>query len=114
MVLLVKKRAAPSSHSYVGCHMFASRGIDIEAAKKNGEWERASSIDERPDAAVPEDFKKALEKNKKAKKNFFNFAPSYRKQYIWWILSAKRDETRAKRIKETIEAAEQNRKPGLK
>lgn len=86
----------------------------IEAAKKSDEWSRASSISERPSAEVPEDLKRALDRNKKAKQNFFNFAPSYQKQYIWWILSAKRDETRAKRIKETVDAAAKNRKPGLK
>ncbi len=62
---------------------------------------------------VPEDLEKALGSNKKALKNFNNFSPSGRKQYIWWVVSAKRKETRKKRIKETVKRALQNKKAGV-
>jgi uncharacterized protein YdeI (YjbR/CyaY-like superfamily) len=59
---------------------------------------------------IPLDLKQALEKNKKAKQNFYNFAPSYKRMYIIWVHTAKRQETRIKRIKEVIERAKRNQK----
>lgn len=60
------------------------------------------------------DIVRALKKNKKAWKHYNNLAPSYRKRYIQWIAAAKRDETRARRLKETLQALERNEKPGMK
>jgi len=62
---------------------------------------------------TPAELKKLLETNKKAKENFNNFAPSYRRSYIWWIETAKRKETREKRIKEVFQRSKENKKPGL-
>jgi uncharacterized protein YdeI (YjbR/CyaY-like superfamily) len=50
----------------------------------------------------PEYLTKLLAKNKKAKENWDKFAPSHRKEYLEWITSAKRDETRDKRLAQTI------------
>lgn len=60
---------------------------------------------------VPEGLKMALEKDKIAKKNFENFAPSYRKFYIYSILRAKRQETKDKRIKIVVDRSRKNKKP---
>jgi len=62
---------------------------------------------------IPPDLKKALAINKKACENFTNFAPSYKKLYIGWISSAKKKETREKRIKQIVRWAAQNKKPGM-
>ncbi len=62
---------------------------------------------------IPLAFKRALAKNKKALGNFENFAAGYRRMYIEWIAAAKKDETREKRIKQVIEWAARNRKPGM-
>ncbi|WP_118951058.1 YdeI/OmpD-associated family protein [Taibaiella helva] len=51
---------------------------------------------------VPEAFRKALAKNKKAQAVFEQFAPSHRKEYLEWISEAKREETRTKRIEQAI------------
>ena len=82
----------------------------VELAKKSGEWDKASS---REMPTVPPDLKKALAGNPKAEENFNNFAPSYWKQYLWWVDSAKREETRQRRIREVVKRAEENRKPGI-
>lgn len=63
--------------------------------------------------AIPPDLKKALSTNKKARENFTNFAPSYRRLYIGWITDAKKQETREKRIRQTVERSAQNKKPGM-
>ncbi len=60
---------------------------------------------------TPTELKKLLEKNKTAKENFENFAPSYKRFYIYWIEKAKRKETREKRAKEVFKRAKQNKKP---
>jgi uncharacterized protein YdeI (YjbR/CyaY-like superfamily) len=84
----------------------------IREAKKNGQWTR------RPKAAdaeaIPPELSKALAANKKAGQNFDKLAPSYRRQYIGWFLSAKRDETRKKRLKEIVRLLSQNKKLGLR
>ena len=63
---------------------------------------------------IPPEIEKALKVNKKAWKNFITLAPSHKKQYVWWIAAAKRDETKERRIKETIALLKQNKKLGLK
>jgi len=92
--------------------MTESGMVKIKAAKKNGEWNRKrKEIDPNK---IPLDLKKALSQNKVAISNFMRFAPSYRKNFIGWIESAKREETRQKRIDETVGMAERNEKPGMK
>lgn len=52
---------------------------------------------------LPEDLAAALKKNKKIGDYFHSLAYSHRKEYVEWIVEAKREETRAERIKGTIE-----------
>ena len=52
---------------------------------------------------VPKDLAALLNKNKKAKMIFDEFAPSHRREYIMWIEEAKTDETRSKRVATTVE-----------
>lgn len=62
------------------------------------------------------DFKKRLKANKEAW-TFFkrNLAPSYQKQSIHWVMSAKREDTREKRLKTLIECSTKKEKiPPLK
>jgi uncharacterized protein YdeI (YjbR/CyaY-like superfamily) len=57
----------------------------------------------RVELATPPELKNALKKNKKAEETFKNFNPSHRREYIDWITEAKREETRAKRVEQTVE-----------
>lgn len=52
---------------------------------------------------VPSDLERALSRNSKARKTFEQFSYSHRKEYIQWIASAKREETRARRLATAIE-----------
>jgi uncharacterized protein YdeI (YjbR/CyaY-like superfamily) len=52
---------------------------------------------------VPSDLKSALAKNSKARMAFENFSYTHKKEYVEWITDAKRDETRKKRLKTTIQ-----------
>jgi uncharacterized protein YdeI (YjbR/CyaY-like superfamily) len=84
----------------------------IRAAKKTGLWLK----DPRPKVSfdMPEEFAAALAKNKKAKDNFNDLALTYRRHYIAWITTAKRAETKKRRIAESIDLLEQGKKLGLK
>jgi len=62
---------------------------------------------------VPEDLGVALASSAKARRNFEAMATSYRRTYIYWITSAKRPETRAKRIQAVVRRTKENRKPGM-
>lgn len=53
--------------------------------------------------AVPDDLAAALRKNKKAAAVFAEFSPSKRKDYIEWLIEAKREATRAKRLATAVE-----------
>ena len=61
---------------------------------------------------VPKFFKEALalQKNRAAAKNFRSLAPSCRREYLVWLTMAKRPETRARRLKETLAALSRGRK----
>ena len=52
---------------------------------------------------MPEDLVAALNKDNAAKATFDAFPPSCRREYIEWIVEAKREETRAKRLAQTVE-----------
>jgi uncharacterized protein YdeI (YjbR/CyaY-like superfamily) len=77
----------------------------IEIAKQNGQWE---SLDKVEALEIPEDLRKLLAKNKTAKVNFESFSPSSKKVILQWIASAKRSETRQRRIEETVALAAKN------
>ena len=53
-------------------------------------------------------------KNEPALINFNKLAPSHKKEYVFWIINAKKQETIAKRISESIKLLINNKKLGLK
>jgi uncharacterized protein YdeI (YjbR/CyaY-like superfamily) len=73
------------------------------------EYDSASKI-----VVLTPEIKQVLKRNKKAWSNFKNLAPGFKKQYIGWLVSAKKEETIQKRLKEAVKLLEQNRKLGMK
>ena len=84
----------------------------ITAAKRSGEW--STTPVSRELWGMPSELKEALAANEIARYNFESLAPSYQRQYIGWIASAKRSETRIKRAREALSLLEQNQQLGLK
>ena len=84
----------------------------VEAAKASGLWNKP----DRPHISLemPKALKSALAGNKTAKRFFNQLAPSYQKQFIAWIAVAKRQETKERRVKESIALLEQGKKLGMK
>jgi len=92
-------------------NLMAKAGLEkIEEAKRNGAWEKLDHIEA---LKLPEDFEKALEKNKKAKTNFENFPQFTKKQFLYRINSARRPETRKERIMLLVKMAAANKKPSV-
>ena len=103
-----KKRAA----KLIKLKRMTKAGMDkIRLAKENGEWGRTSSAE---NLEIPQEFKAALAKSKKAKTYYESLAPSYKKHFIGWISSAKKSDTRDRRIKESMECLRNGRKLGMK
>ncbi len=77
----------------------------IKAAQADGSW---NSLDEVEALTRPDDLRNALAANPKAQRYFDAFPPGSQKIILQWIASARRPETRAKRIAETVRLAAEN------
>lgn len=76
----------------------------VEAAKQDGRW--AAAYSSQKNISVPEDFQSALNKNKQAKAFFETLTASRRYSFLFRITTAKRSETREKRIRQFVEMLE--------
>jgi len=78
--------------------------VEIERAKTDGRWEAA--YDSQAGASVPPDFEEALERHPKAKAFFNSISAANRYAITWRLQTAKKAETRAKRMRRFIEMLE--------
>lgn len=76
-------------------------------------WDGAA-VQKPKEIVIPEQVEQALKASPKAWENFCNMAPSYRRVYIGWITSAKRQETLERRLREAVIRLEQNLPLGMK
>ncbi|HEU0297651.1 MAG TPA: YdeI/OmpD-associated family protein [Anaerolineales bacterium] len=77
----------------------------INAAKRDGSWNALDAVEA---LEIPSDLAEAFSKNERARGYFGAFPRSAKRAILQWIASAKKPETRAKRIEETVTKAEQN------
>ena len=80
----------------------------IATAKQNGSW---TFLDEIEALVIPEDLATALANHKGAMDYFDGLSKSAKKILLHWVISAKRPETRQKRVIEIAENASENLKP---
>lgn len=80
---------------------------EVNQAIANGGWDEMGEVDE---LLVPDDLEQALSARGRAKEHFDAFPVSIRRNILRWIFSAKKPETRIKRITETVVEAEFNRR----
>jgi len=80
----------------------------VEAAMADGSW---SAYDHVESMTIPMDLAAAFDANAEARAGFSALSESARKMVLYWIATAKRPETRARRIAETVESAAQGRSP---
>lgn len=81
---------------------------EIEAAKEDGRWQVAYASQK--NMTVPQDFQSALDKNKKAKAFFETLTGANRYAILLRIETAKKAETRPRRIQQFVEMLERGEK----
>lgn len=81
------------------------RAIDV--AKANGSWEALDSVER---GEVPDDLMEALDAVPAAREYFDTLPPGARRQHVWFVLSAKRPETRERRVTAIVTAAADGRR----
>jgi len=92
------------------------RKIDVYLKTGRVDWDVSSpSVGrEKKELLMPGFVIDEFGKNEPALTNFNSMAATYKRHYILWITSAKREETIQGRVKEAIELLKENRKLGLK
>jgi hypothetical protein len=89
-----------------GCHLLGiTKKIRSEINKQPGDFVHVviTKDDEERIVEIPEDFQKQLDENEKAKVFYKTLSYSNQKKFVDWVSSAKKLETREKRIEEAIE-----------
>jgi uncharacterized protein YdeI (YjbR/CyaY-like superfamily) len=81
---------------------------EVNRAKQDGRWEQA--YDSPSSATVPPDLLAALNKNRRAKTFFATLESRNRYAILWRVQTAKKAETRAKRIRLFVEMLERGEK----
>ena len=89
----------PSDKQFVE-YVRKAAALNKQGIKKPADLKPKSA---RPELTIPEYFRTALRKNKKATATFAGFSYTNKKEYLDWLSEAKREETCAKRLKNTID-----------
>jgi uncharacterized protein YdeI (YjbR/CyaY-like superfamily) len=85
----------------------------IAAAKRRGTWQATANAPE-VDVSIPAALAAALLNNPKAAQFFESLSPSYQQQFTGWINIAKREETRQRRIEESVALLTRGEKLGMR
>jgi uncharacterized protein YdeI (YjbR/CyaY-like superfamily) len=87
-----------------------------EAMKLNDEGKKIVKAKpvEKAALVVPDYFIKAIKKNKAAWATFEAFSPSCKKEYVQWVVEAKTEETRNKRLTQAIDMMAEGKKRNWK
>lgn len=85
--------------------MRAAGTAKVEAAKRDGSWSRLDAVEA---LRIPADLEAAFRAYPDAAANFDAFPRSVKRGILEWIATAKKPETRARRIEETAKRAHMN------
>jgi uncharacterized protein YdeI (YjbR/CyaY-like superfamily) len=72
----------------------------VQQAKRNGQWQAATERED-PDVIHPHVYR-GLARHKGALAQFRSLPPSHRRMFLYWIASAKREETKQRRIQQLV------------
>lgn len=84
----------------------------IARAKKTGAWD--APVAAPGPLSMPPEFEARLERDREARAYFDSLAPSYRRQFVDWVASAKRDDTRQRRLKEALYLLAHGKRLGMR
>lgn len=113
MILLSPRRAGSAWSAInkakverlIAAGLMTKAGLDkVEAARADGSWSRLDGVEA---LALPDDLAAALARSPRAHARFSAFSRSSRRGILEWIVQAKRPETRARRIAQTVRLARQ-------
>ena len=79
----------------------------VEAAKADGSWTILEPVE---DLIVPDDLAAALDGRPGAREHWESFPPTAKRSFLFWIVTAKRAETRARRVTESADLIEQGKR----
>jgi uncharacterized protein YdeI (YjbR/CyaY-like superfamily) len=86
--------------------LMAPRGLErVELAKKNGKWDALNDVEA---LVLPPELDKRFAREPQARAHFDAFPRSVKRGSLEWISTAKKPETRQKRIEETVTLAARN------
>ena len=74
----------------------------VEVARANGWWTIYDPVE---DLVEPDDLAAVLDADPRARTSWDAFPPSARKAMLWWVISAMKDDTRARRIDTIVQKA---------
>lgn len=86
------------------------RPAGIEAFNKRDEKKSRVYSFEQKNIQLDKNFEKQFKQNKKAWNFFQSQPPSYRKPAMWWVMSAKQDETKQRRLATLIKDSEEGQR----
>ena len=99
----------PQKHTFTATIIDAGGGgafvevpFDVEAAFGSKRPKVEADVEERV-ATVPAELKRAFKSDKEAKSAFEKLSYTHQKEYVKWIEEAKKAETRARRVEQTIQ-----------
>ncbi len=110
-------RKTDSKWSTVNRRRYASlesRGLLAPPGLRRPPTSRSGDAPKLSVSTIPSYITKTLKVNPRAWQFFEQLAPSYRRAYVGWIHSAKRAETREKRLREAVSLLAAGEKLGLK
>ena len=64
---------------------------------------KAAKAAPKPDPEMPHDFQAALAANDEARRTYDTLPPGRQREYLEWLIEAKRPQTRAQRIAQAVE-----------
>ncbi len=79
----------------------------VEAAKADGSWTILEPVE---DLIVPDDLAAAFDARPGAREHWESFPPTAQRAYLLWVVTARRPETRARRVTESADLIAQGRR----
>jgi uncharacterized protein YdeI (YjbR/CyaY-like superfamily) len=77
-------------------------------------FDQGPFVNKKPTLQIPPEIENEIKVNLKAWKNYQNLTASKRRNYLGWVMNAKKEETFKRRLKEVISVLEQNKPLELK
>ena len=101
---LTSRKDLPSDRQLIGYVKAAMKNNEAGVKPVRDKTARAGKkLPAKVLATTPDDLAALLKKDAKARATWDAFPPSHRKEYVEWIVEAKRAETRARRLEQAME-----------